>query len=114
STIRLHPSTIWYRTGESYSDQTGDSYSDAIGESYADATGEFQTVIDTSVGFYEIPDLHKILAIIKGSSAQGERKDLDSAPTYFTGPPVVRPIPLLSGVRLRMSVVAAGRRCERE
>jgi hypothetical protein len=46
-----------------------------------------KTSIDVSVSLYKIPDLLKILAIIKGSSAQGEIKDLDSAPTYFTKHP---------------------------
>ncbi|MDD5024957.1 MAG: hypothetical protein PHN79_07630 [Methanoregula sp.] len=32
---------------------------------------------------------------------------------FSSSSPVVRPIPLLSGVRLRMSVVVASRRCER-
>lgn len=56
------------------------------------------------VGFHKIPDLHKILAIIKGSSAQGERKDLACVPPSFTEHPrLSSPIRFIS-VRMHSSI----------
>jgi hypothetical protein len=71
-----------------------------------------KTSMDASVGFYKIPDLHKILGIIKGSSAQGERKDLAYAPPYFTDQPgrPLHPSPIWRAATIERE--EAGRRGE--
>lgn len=59
----------------------------------------------------------KIVAVIEAKKVTlGPQNVLTQAERYATGiagSPVVRLIPLLSSVRLRLSVVVAGRRCER-